>query len=315
MIINTGMRTDIPAFYSEWLANRLKAGYVCTRNPYNPNRVTKYSLSPEVVDVIVFCTKNPAPMLEYRMLLEPWGQYWFVTITPYGRDVEPNVPAKEKVIEDFRRLSKIVGEDSMGWRYDPIMVTEIYTVERHLADFERMAEGLAGATRTCVISFIDLYSKVQRNFPQAREVNKQDRLTLGREMIRIAKKYDMTVRTCAEGRELAKYGADCSGCMTQAVFENALHCRLDVPKSKSQRPECSCLLGKDIGQYDTCGHLCKYCYANSNIEAVRRNMVLHNPLSPLLVGELQENDVVHEAKQVGWRNGQLSLFDAGCFFK
>lgn len=229
--------------------------------------------------------------------------------TPYGRDVEPNVPEKEKVTEDFRRLSGIVGPDSMGWRYDPVMVTEVYTEERHLADFERMAEELAGATRTCVISFIDLYSKVQRNFPQAREVSQQDRLTLGREMIRIAKKYDMTVRTCAEGQELAKYGADCSGCMTQAVFENALHCRLDVPKNKSQRPECSCLLGKDIGQYDTCGHLCRYCYANSNAGAVRRNMELHNPHSPLLVGELREDNVVHEAKQASWRNGQLSLFE------
>lgn len=309
MIINTGMRTDIPAFYAEWFANRLKEGYVYTRNPYHPNQVTKYSLSPEIVDLIVFCTKNPAPMLKYLNLLKAYGQYWFVTITPYGREVEPNVPAKEKVLEDFRRLSKIVGADSMGWRYDPIMVTETYAVERHLADYERMAERLAGATHTCVISFIDLYSKVQRNFPQAREVSRPDRLTLGKEMIRIAQKYDITVRTCAEGQELAEYGADCSGCMTQAVFEKALHCVLNVPKSKSQRPECSCLLGKDIGQYDTCGHFCKYCYANSNAGAVKRNMELHNPHSPLLVGELQEEDVIHEAKQTLWRDGQLSLFD------
>lgn len=313
MIINTGMRTDIPAFYAEWFANRLKEGYVYTRNPYNPSRITKYSLSPEVVDLIVFCTKNPAPMLEYLNLLAPYGQYWFVTITPYGRDVEPHVPAKEKVIQDFRLLSEIVGADSMGWRYDPIMVTETYTVERHLADFERMAEGLAGATHTCVISFIDLYSKVQRNFPQAKAVNQADRITLGKEMVRIAKKYDMIVRTCAERDELAKYGADCSGCMTQAVFERALQCSLNVPKNKSQRPECGCLLGKDIGQYDTCGHFCKYCYANSGVEAVRRNMESHNPHSPLLIGELREGDVVHEAKQTSWRNGQLSLFDVDSF--
>lgn len=313
MIINTGMRTDVPAFYAEWFANRLREGYVCTRNPYCPNRVTKYSLSPEVVDLIVFCTKNPAPMLEHRKLLEPYGQYWFVTITPYGRETEPNVPAVEKVMEDFRRLSGMVGADGMAWRYDPIMVTETYTVERHLAEFERMAEGLAGATHTCVISFIDLYGKVRRNFPQAREVSQPDRIALGKEMIRIAKEHDMIVRTCAEGDDLAKYGADCGGCMTQAVFEKALGCRLNVPKEKSPRPECGCLMGKDIGQYDTCGHLCKYCYANSNAEAVRRNRTQHDPRSPLLIGKLREEDVVREARQASWRDGQVRLFDVDGF--
>lgn len=211
MIINTGMRTDVPAFYAEWFANRLREGYVCTRNPYCPNRVTKYSLSPEVVDLIVFCTKNPAPMLERLNLLKPYGQYWFVTITPYGRETEPNVPAAERVMEAFRRLSGVVGADGMAWRYDPIMVTETYTVERHLAEFERMAEGLAGATHTCVISFIDLYGKVRRNFPRAREVSRSDRLTLGKEMIRIAKKRDMIVRTCAEGTTLQSTARTAAG--------------------------------------------------------------------------------------------------------
>ena len=122
MIIQTGMRTDIPAFYAEWLANRLRAGYVLVRNPYNPVSVTRYSLSPEVVDAIGFCTKNPEPMLEYLPLLEPYGQYWFVTITPYGPDIEPNVPPTEAVISSFRALSAKVGVDSMGWRYDPILL-------------------------------------------------------------------------------------------------------------------------------------------------------------------------------------------------
>ena len=98
MIIQTEMRTDIPAFYSEWLINRMKEGYVLVRNPYNQSQVTKYRLSPDFVDLIAFCTKNPAPMLEYMDELKPYGQYWFVTITPYGKEIEPNVPDKEKVL-------------------------------------------------------------------------------------------------------------------------------------------------------------------------------------------------------------------------
>lgn len=309
MIINTGMRTDIPAFYSKWFLNRIREGFVYTRNPYYPNQVTKYSLSPEVVDIISFCTKNPAPMLEHMDLLKPYGQYWFVTMTPYGKEIEPNVPDKEMVIKYFKQLSEMVGRDSVGWRYDPILITDEYSTERHIADFEHMAETLAGYTNTCVISFIDLYQKVRRNFPQAREVTENDRLTLGKEFIRIAKKYDTIIRPCAEGKELEAYGADCGGCMTVRTFEQVIHGKLNVPSSKSQRPECGCLLGKDIGQYDTCGHLCKYCYANSDVDAVRSNIKSHNPESPFLVGELMPDDVIHEAKQISWKNNQMNLFD------
>lgn len=120
MIIQTGMRTDIPAFYSEWFVNRIKEGYVLVRNPYNESQVTRYSLSPDFVDLIAFCTKNPAPMLSSMDVLKDYGQYWFVTITPYGRDIEPNVPDKPVVMENFKRLSDIVGVDSIGWRYDPM---------------------------------------------------------------------------------------------------------------------------------------------------------------------------------------------------
>ena len=179
MIIQTGMRTDIPAFYSEWLVNRIKEGYVLVRNPYNPVQVTKYRLSPEVVDLMAFCTKNPEPMLKYMDILRPYGQYWFVTITPYGKDIEPNVPDKNKVMEDFKRLSDIVGVDSVGWRYDPILTDRIHTAQWHIAEFEKMASCLSGYTKTCVISFLDIYKKVERNFPEARTVTKKDRLWSG----------------------------------------------------------------------------------------------------------------------------------------
>lgn len=307
MIIQTGMRTDIPAFYSEWFLNRLKEGYVLVRNPYNPSAVTKYDLSPDVVDLIAFCTKNLAPMLPHMDILKPYGQYWFVTITPYGKDLEPNVPDKQKVMDDFKKLSSSVGVDCVGWRYDPILITEIYTLERHIADFEQMAKNLSGYTKTCVISFIDIYQKVRRNFPEARAVNKRERIELGKAFVEIGKKYGMTIKSCAEGDELAPYGVDCSGCMTIETFETALHARLDAPKRKSPRSECACFLGNDIGAYDTCAHLCRYCYANANAELVRQNMKLHDPKSPFLLGQSQPEDAVHQAKQESWINGQMRL--------
>ena len=305
MIIQTGMRTDIPAFYSKWFLNRIKEGYVCVRNPYNPKQVTKYSLSPEVVDLIAFCTKNPLPMLPFLDKLKPYGQYWFVTITPYGRDIEPNVPDKETVMEGFKELSDVVGADSMGWRYDPIFIDKKHSVEWHISEFEKMAEILAGYTKTCVISFIDIYKKVERNFPEAKSV----RAEIGKAFVKIASKYGMVLKPCAEGEDLAKYGADCSGCMTVHTFETALNSRLEVPKrKKNQRNgECACLLGTDIGAYDTCGHLCKYCYANVNPVLVKENMRKHNPDSPFLIGGYMPGDIVCEAIQKSWIDRQIRL--------
>lgn len=307
MIIQTGMRTDIPAFYSRWFLNRIKEGYVCVRNPYNPNQVTKYSLSPEVVDLIAFCTKNPIPMIPFINQLKMYGQYWFVTITPYGKDIEPNVPDKETVIESFKKLSAIVGIDSVGWRYDPIFVDEKHSVEWHIAEFEKMAELLAGYTKTCVISFIDIYKKVERNFPEAKAVHPKDRAEIGQVFVEIAAAHGMVIKPCAEGNDLAKYGADCTGCMTVHTFETALHNRLEVPgRKKNQRNgECACLLGIDIGAYDTCGHLCRYCYANVNPVLVKENMRKHNPDSPFLIGGYMPGDIVHEAIQKSWIDRQI----------
>jgi hypothetical protein len=307
MIIQTGMRTDIPAFYSEWLLNRIREGYVMVRNPYNPRQVTRYSLSPSVVDLMAFCTKNPMPLLSHMEELKPYGQYWFVTITPYGKSIEPNVPEKEQVLENFKKLSDAVGVDSVGWRYDPIYVDNIHSVKWHISEFEKMAKTLSGYTKVCVISFIDIYKKVKRNFPDAKEMSGEDKIIIGKEFVKIAAKYGMTIRPCAEGNELAAYGADCSGCMTVNTFETALHAHLNVPKRKNNQRngQCACLLGVDIGAYNTCGHLCKYCYANDNISLVKENMRKHNPDSPFLIGNSMPGDVIHEAKQKSWLDGQL----------
>lgn len=307
MILQTGMRTDIPAFYSQWFINRIKAGYVLVRNPYNPSSVTRYEINPEVVDLIAFCTKNPAPMLEHMDLLRPYGQYWFVTITPYGKEIEPNVPDKKVVLNDFKTLSNIVGVDSVGWRYDPIFINDKYSVSFHIRAFEKMASELYGYTSTCIISFIDLYKKVLKNFPQAQMVTREECLVIGEAFAEIGRRYDITIKACAEGDELARYGVDCSGCLTQSVYEKALHSNLNMPRIKGQRNDCACYFGNDIGAYDTCRHLCKYCYANTNPKAVLHNSKLHNPDSPFLIGSHQPGDKIHNAMQESWMDCQLTL--------
>ncbi len=309
MIINTGQRTDIPAFYPEWFANRLREGIVCVRNPFNHQQVSRYRLDPEVVDLICFCTKNPTPLFPHMDLLADYGQFWFMTITPYGRDIEPNVPGKHQMLSAFQELSGRVGKNRVCWRYDPIFLSERYTKEYHLKAFRQMAEALDGYTEAVVISFIDLYEKVKRNFPEVRSVKKEDRLELGQAIIEIAAAHGMTVRPCAEGDELAPYGADCSGCGTIAVYEKALGQRLVVPAFKPSRAECACYISCDIGAYDTCRHFCRYCYANNDVKMVAENGRRHDPRSPFLIGNYEEDDIVHDVPQKSWIDPQISLFD------
>lgn len=312
MIINTGMRTDIPAFYSKWLMNRIEEGYVYTRNPYDLNHVTKYSLSPEVVDCLAFCTKNPWPMIPYLdELKSKYKMYWFVTITPYGKDIEPAVPDKEKVIGMFKVLSNSIGKDAVGWRYDPIFIGSGFDVNKHIESFEKMANALKGYTNNVTISFLDLYEKVKKNAPELRPPNKEEQVEICEAFYKIGKQNDMIIHACCEKDFLKQTGIECNGCMSQEIVEIGIGQKLNPPKNKNIRDGCNCLMGNDVGAYNTCGHLCKYCYANANSKIVRENMKKHDPESPFLIGNVMPGDVVVEAKQKSWRVeecSQISLF-------
>ena len=246
-------------------------------------------------------------MFPHMDLLKNYGQYWFVTITPYGRDIEPNVPDKHRLLDDFKRLSDIVGLNSIGWRYDPIFVSERYTTDYHVRAFEQISSALDGYTETAVISFIDLYPKVRRNFPEAHEVAKEQRLALGKELIKVASIHGMTVKPCAEGDELAAYGADCGGCMRIGDYEKAIGKHLNAPKKKGARAECACFLSCDIGAYNTCRHLCRYCYANAEPAKVLAQSRLHNPKSPFLIGNYTDGDRIHDVPQKSWIDEQTCL--------
>ena len=166
MILQTGQRTDIPAFYGQWLINRVRQGFVDVRNPYNPIHITRYPINHEVVDGIAFCTKNPLPFIPLLHEINDYRQYWHMTITPYGADIETNVPQVDLVIDGFKHISTKRNPQSMVWRYDPIILTNNYTVDFHFESFYKMAKSLEGYTDTVVVSFIDIFEKVAQNFPE-----------------------------------------------------------------------------------------------------------------------------------------------------
>ena len=306
MIIDTGNRTDIPAFYSKWFMNRIREGFVMVRNPYSPEQVTRYRLDPEVVDAIIFTSKNPEPMVKHLSEHDRFRTFWYVTITPYGKSIEPGVPDKRRVIEAFRKISEHVGSHAMSWRYDPVFISDTYSVDYHIDAFERMASELEGYTEQVVISFIDLFEKTKMNFPEAREVVREERFALGKAFAETGRRHNMTVRSCLEGVELAQFGVDVSGCMSQAVIEQAIGKKLIVPKSRHIL-DCECVMGNDIGAYNSCAHFCKYCYANYDKEAVRANMKKHDPDSPFLIGNAMPLDRVNTADQKSYITDQLTM--------
>ncbi len=323
MILNTGQRTDIPAFYSEWFMERVRAGEVLVRSPYAPEKVTRLRIDPSVVDVVCFCTKDPSPMLPHLAELAAFRQFWHVTVTPYGPEIEPHVPPYERVCASVRRLSEtldrlgteegaaapgIAGADLVTWRYDPVFLSEKYTEEVHAARFDEIAGLLEGSVRAVIVSFIDLYEKTKRNFPGAEEVPPEAQERLVRTFVRIAARRGMRVRLCLEDARLSACGADVSGCMTKQVLEQAFGCEIAAPPAAGHaRDGCRCLLGSDIGAYNSCGHGCLYCYANADPALVRENMRRHDPHSTMLIGDLRPGDVVTDAKQAPWMTGQQVL--------
>ena len=199
MILSASRRTDIPNYYSEWFINRIREGFLYVRNPMNAQQVSKINLSPDVIDCIVFWTKNPINMLGKLEELKPYMYYFQFTLTGYGRDVEPNLPHKrEALIPTFQRLSEQIGKERVIWRYDPIFLSDRYTVEYHIKAFEEIAASLAGYTDKVVISFIDFYKKTMRNTRTLaiQQMTAQKTRTLAEKMAEIALRYSLDIETC-----------------------------------------------------------------------------------------------------------------------
>ena len=306
MIISASRRTDIPAYYSQWFFRRLEAGFVCVRNPVNFHQVSRISLSPEVVDGIVFWTKNPIPMLDSLPLLKDDPFYFQFTLTAYGQDLEPGIPSKNDIIiPAFQGLSRKVGPERVIWRYDPILLTPKYTAEYHVHYFEELARRLSGYTQKCVISFVDLYRHLGKQF---QPLDTAEIYELSGRFSDIAQKYHLTLETCAESIDLSQFGIRHGHCIDGGLLERIIGQPLSLAKDKNQREACGCMASIDIGMYDSCANGCKYCYANHSPAAVRRNIQAHNPASPLLCGILTPEDTVRDRGMTSCKETQLNLF-------
>lgn len=312
MIISASRRTDIPSYYSEWFFNRLKERYVLVRNPMNIHQISKIDLSPEVIDGIVFWTKNPVPMLKRLKELEKYTFYFQFTLTAYGPEAETNLPSKNKVIiPAFQQLSKEIGKERVVWRYDPVFLNETYTIEYHCRYFEVLASKLAQYTEKCTISFLDFYRHTKRNTNRLhiQPVTVEQQIEIIEKFAQIAQKYNLSLDTCAEAYDFGKFGVSHACCIDKERFERIGEYKLSIKKDKNQRSGCGCMESIDIGAYHTCKNGCIYCYANYSSTGVNQNFEKHNVKSPLLLGEINEKDVIKERNVKSSIDGQLTLFE------
>lgn len=306
MIISASRRTDIPAFHAKWMMNRLREGFAYVRNPFNARQVSKVSLARANAEAIVFWTKNAGNMLPCLDELEGMGyRYLFqYTLTPYGRNIEPGLD-KRRAMEAFLQLAGWIGKGRVIWRYDPILLTDEWTAEKHVRMFEKMCARMEGATERCVISFVDLYASVRRRAPEIAAPDEREMRQLAREIAGMARAHGMVPSACAETIDLSSEGIEPRGCIDQRDMESLLGVPISAVKDAAQRTACRCIKSVDIGAYDTCAHDCVYCYAKTG----KGTAGACSPESPVLSGVIGENDRITERKEKKIVPGQLSLFD------
>ena len=310
MIISASRRTDIPAFYFSWFFNRLKDGFVLVPNPRNSKQLSRIFLSPDIVDCIVFWTKNPSSMLHKLVKLSEYPFYFQFTLTAYEADIEKHLPALQKRIAIFKQLAEQVGQDRVIWRYDPILINKHYTIDYHIDFFNQIASSLRGYTDSCIISFIDDYPHIQQSLIKE-DINRLqvvDILNLCSSLSEIASDNQLTLQTCAEEIELLNCNISHGACIDKTRIEKITGRLLLAKKDKNQRNNCQCLESIDIGTYDTCSFGCIYCYATTSKRNVQANKRLHNQYSPKLVGNLLETDIIKDKPMRSLFSLQNELF-------
>lgn len=295
MILFASGRTDIPAFYSNWFINRVEAGFVDVRNPFNQKLVSRIYFSD--VDLIMFCSKNPLPMINKLDILKV-PVLFHVTITPYGKDVEPNIPDKRLIIEGVKKLSLVLGIDNVVVRYDPIFLSDKYNVDYHIKAFDKLCKNLNGYVNKIIVSFMDEYKNVRsnKNILKYRAFTREDYKKIGEAFSKSAMDNGISVQTCFEDEDLTAYGFVKGECLSHELAYILTGKKF---KSSNVRKEkkCECVQMVDIGDYNSCMHMCKYCYANYDEKAVSSNFERHDDNSSLLIGSIQSDDVIKVRKK------------------
>ena len=257
-IISVSRRTDIPLYYSKWFVERLRAGYVDLRNPFN-QRPLRISLKREDITGFVFWSKNFKPLLKYLNEIEEYSRnfHFHFTINLHSKEVEPADLNFNELIRTFEFLGKRYGENSLSWRFDPILPSSIFPYEEQLKNFKKIGNALKGMTKRCITSFMFPYGKVKKRFEKKfilLEESFEERKEILKILLEETSKWNMDLFLCSSEPRIEGIGE--SKCIDSFSFFGI------EGKKTPTRKGCNCDFSLDIGTYSTCKSKCLYCYAS-----------------------------------------------------
>ncbi len=291
MIVCASRRTDIPAFHSEWMMNRLRAGYALVRNPVSRRTVYKVDLTRDNVDCIFFLTKDPRPMVPHMREISRMGHMtvFHVTLTPYGRDLEPGVHLKADISYACEEIARRIGRDRMVWRYDPVILNKGISLEYHRRKFSMICSEASRWTDRCVFSFVNLYEKLihLEHSGVIRRVSPGEMDAFMRMASAVAADHRISLSCCCGTWDLTGYGIEHRACLDRVTIRS-----LGIPYETQAAPlreGCTCVKSIDIGEYGTCGHGCIYCYAGQRDPNQSRRR-LYSADTELLWGAITPRD-------------------------
>jgi len=180
-------------------------------------------------------------------------------------------------------------------------LSDTITVDTLISRIREIGSRIHKHTCRLVFSFIDIdeYRKVSSRLHQSghariREFSREEKIVFARKLQELNTAWGLLLFTCAEDIDLTESGIRKASCIDYdlmaeifsqdhklmeffhptvqteiTAFEPGLGTR--ARKDAGQRKECGCSCSKDIGQYNTCMHLCTYCYANRSVETVKKN--------------------------------------------
>lgn len=284
-IISASRRTDIPAFYSEWFINRIRAGYCVVLNPFNPKQLSRISLKPQDVLAIVFWTRNTKPLIKYlrELDIEGYKYYFQYTIIGYPDSIDPKSPPVKDAIAAFKYLSGLIGRDRVIWRYDPILFSDEVNFDWHIAQISYLMEELKVYTNRMVISFIDPYRKTKIRMDKGTVFDPPRYRNLAEWIGKESAKAGLQVQTCAEEPDLDAYGISHGKCIDDILIKKITGIDIAKKKDPGQRKLCGCVVSKDIGMNNTCLSGCSYCYATSGIKTAENNYKRHDKNSASII--------------------------------
>ena len=282
MIVSASYRTDIPAFYGAWFMNRFAAGSCEAVNPWN-RKPYSVSLAQGDVDGFVFWTRHLAPFAEFLPQIAKRAPFYVqYTVTGYPRVLERSVVTTERAVTDLRDLAERFGPRAAVWRYDPVVLTTLTSLEWHLENFTGIARRLEGLVDEATISLVQPYRKTKQNLDRAAAAGGFAWNVEAPEAIRdttaalaeIAVQHGMSLTVCSQPG-LVGGTAHSAACIDAArLTDIAGH---SFPsKVKGNRPDCLCHASRDIGAYDTCPHGCAYCYAVSDPASAKQRHAAHD---------------------------------------